>query len=242
MGRIPFSPEAVLWITRMQVYSRSLLRYHQRRIRNRESLHWTARQCKILNCLQIPVESLLQRIEVCHEKCNYFWKHGRCYRTKHLHSYADAARDKGDYKKEQEILNIIRREKDRSFWRRMNYSMGKKRGARPRRVLVENPHREGELLEYDTRHTMQEVVFNNVHRKRFFLAKAAPICQEPLCGLFGYNLDTETARAILAGTYDYPEYFDQATKELCQECTRLREIIPENSIHTVITTVQWKSQ
>ncbi len=65
--------------------------------------------------------------------------------------------------------------------------MGKKRGAPPRRVLVENPHQEGELLEYNTQHTMQEAVFDNVHCKRFFLAEAAPICQEPLCGLFCYD-------------------------------------------------------
>ena len=120
--------------------------------------------------------------------------------------------------------------------------MGKKRGAPPLKVLVENPHQEGELLEYDTHHTMQLAVFDNVHCKRFFLAKAALICQEPLRGLFGYNPDTETARAILAGTFNYPENFDQATKELCQECTRLRELIPENSINTVITMARWKSQ
>ena len=40
LGRIPFSPEAALWITWMQVY-RSLLRYHQGHIRNRENLRWT---------------------------------------------------------------------------------------------------------------------------------------------------------------------------------------------------------
>ena len=83
---------------------------------------------------------MLQKIEVCHVKCNYFQKHGRRYCTKHLHSCADAARDKGICKKEQEILEIIWREKDQRFWRRMNYSMGKKRGAPPQKVLVENPH------------------------------------------------------------------------------------------------------
>ena len=36
-GRIPFSPEAVLWICQTQVY-RSLLRYHKRLIRNRGNL------------------------------------------------------------------------------------------------------------------------------------------------------------------------------------------------------------
>jgi hypothetical protein len=240
-GSIPFSPEAAIWIRQMQVY-KSLLRYHQGRIRNGANLQRTARRCGILNCLQIPVESLLQRIKVCHEKCNYFWKHGWWYRTKHLHSCANAARERGNDRKAQEILDIIQRERDRSFWRKINFSMGKKRGVPPRRVLVENPQQEGELLEYDTQHTMQEAVFDNVHRKRFFLAEAAPIYQDPLCGLFGYNSDTETAREILAGTYDYPKYFDTATKELCQECTCLREIIPEGLIDTAITTDRWKSQ
>jgi hypothetical protein len=240
-GRIPFSPEAAIWVRRMQVY-KSLLRYYQGCIRNRANLRWTARRCGILNCLQIPVESLLQRIKVCHEKCSYFRKHGWRYPTKHLHSCANAARDRGNDRKAREILDIIQRERDRSFWRKMNFSMGKKRGVPPRRVLVENPHQEGELLEYDMQHTMQEAVFNKVHRKRFFLAEAAPICLEPLRGLFGYNSDTKTAREILAGTYNYPKYFDTATKELCQECTCLREIIPEGLIDTAITTDRWKSQ
>ena len=40
-GRIPFFPEAASWITWMQVY-RSLLRYHQGRIRNRANLRRAA--------------------------------------------------------------------------------------------------------------------------------------------------------------------------------------------------------
>jgi hypothetical protein len=34
-----------------------------------------------------------------------------------------------DDSKEKEILAIIQREKDRSFWRRINYVMGKPRGG-----------------------------------------------------------------------------------------------------------------
>jgi hypothetical protein len=41
-GRIPFSPEASLWIRQCQVY-RSLLRWHARKIRNRGNLKRTAR-------------------------------------------------------------------------------------------------------------------------------------------------------------------------------------------------------
>jgi hypothetical protein len=33
---------------------------------------------------------------------------------------------------------------------------------------------------------------------------------------------------ILEGRYIYPEVFDQATKELCEECALIRKIIPKN--------------
>ena len=178
------------------------------------------------------MESLLHRIEVCHEKCNYFRKHGRCYHAKHLHSCADAVRDKGDYKKEQEILNIIWWEKDQSFWRRMNYSMGRREGNLLEECLWRTHIGRGNY--WSTTH--------NIQCRRRYWPRQRRYARCRFAGFFGYNLDTETARAILAGTYDYPEHFDQATKELCQECACLREIIPENSIDTVITTVRWKSQ
>ncbi len=58
-GRIPFSPEAALWIRRSQVYW-SLLRYHRGLIRNRGNLKRTARRCGILHCFSISIEDILQ--------------------------------------------------------------------------------------------------------------------------------------------------------------------------------------
>ena len=63
-GRIPFSPEAALWIRLTQVY-RSLLRYHRGLIPNRGNLKRTARRCGILHCFSISIEDILQRIKVC---------------------------------------------------------------------------------------------------------------------------------------------------------------------------------
>jgi hypothetical protein len=51
----------------------------------------------------------------------------------------------------------------------------------------------------------------------------------------GYNKISPTAWEILAGTYDYPEDFDEATKELCQECATIRQTIPKDSINIKIT-------
>ncbi len=72
-SRIPFSPEAAVWIQCTQVY-RSLLRYHNGRIQNRGNLKRTARQCGIEGCFQLTVEEILMRLKVCIKRCDYFRK------------------------------------------------------------------------------------------------------------------------------------------------------------------------
>jgi hypothetical protein len=62
-GRIPFSPEASMWIKRTQVY-RSLLKYHAGKIRNRGNLKRSARRCGIENALSIPPIVLYERIKL----------------------------------------------------------------------------------------------------------------------------------------------------------------------------------
>jgi hypothetical protein len=155
------------------------------------------------------------------EKCDYFRKHGKQHRRKHLYQCLDKAREREDEDREKEILAIIQREKDRSFWRRLNNVMGKLRTGSVRRVLVENGDQEGMLTENTTQESVQQAIFDNIHRKQFFLAEAAPICTVRLRGQFGYNSVTRTAKTILKGSYVYQEDFDQATQEICLECARI---------------------
>ncbi len=89
------------------------------------------------------------------------------------------------------------------------------------RVLVEDEHQEGMLTKNITQETVQVAIFDNIHRKRFFLAEETPICSGLLWGQFGYNAVTKTAKAILAGQFIYPPEFDQATQEICEEYTRI---------------------
>jgi hypothetical protein len=86
-----------------------------------------ARCCGIPNCFAITVEEVSLCLKVCLEKCDYFRKHGKQHRRKHLYQCLDKAREREDEDREKEILAIIQREKDRSFWRRLNYVMGKPR-------------------------------------------------------------------------------------------------------------------
>ncbi len=236
-GRIPFSPEAALWIRRSQVY-RSLIQYHNGFIRNCRNLRRTARRCGIERCFELLVEDILFRLTPCIKKCDYFRRNGKHYRRKHLNNCLARARDKDDSDKKREILAIIQREKDRSFWRRINYVMGKARSESVRRVLVENDV-EGTLMEFTTKEAVEEAIFTNIHRKRFYLAETAPACNGRLRGLFGYNAATITAERILQGTYNYPDDFDQATREICKECAEIRLKIPKDSMNLTITSNDW---
>jgi hypothetical protein len=48
----------------------------------------------------------------CNEQCKYFKFHGQRYRTKHLNSRVEAARNKGDEEAEKHIIQIIASGKD----------------------------------------------------------------------------------------------------------------------------------
>jgi hypothetical protein len=120
--------------------------------------------------------------------------------------------------------------------------MGKARGGSVHRVLVKSENQEGVLTKNITQESVQEAIFANIHRKQFFLAEAAPICMGGLRGKFGYNTVTTTARAILNGTYKFPANFDQATREICKECAQIQEMIPIDSLDTLITKEEWRRQ
>ena len=66
---------------------------------------------------------------------------------------------------------------------------------------------------------------SKIHDERFYVAEQAPMCQDRLRGEFWYQADTPAARQLLDGTYNYTEDFDPPTKELIDECARVRTII-----------------
>ena len=47
------------------------------------------------------------------------------------------------------------------------------------------------------------------------------------------------ARRILRGTFEYPPGFDEATKEILQECAAIRLQVPKNLVSTTITLDDW---
>jgi hypothetical protein len=144
---------------------------------------------------------LKTRLEVCEEGNNYFRKNGARYRKKHLLKRVEVAREDGRDKAANKILAIIKREQDRSFWRRINYTCEKVKGKSPTSVQVPRYGQEDHIDEYSTQATVHEAIWANIHYKQLYLAEEAPICQGQLGFDLGYNAATCVATDILEGRY-----------------------------------------
>jgi hypothetical protein len=66
--RIPFSPEASIWIRHAQIYY-SLLKLHKGKIRNKGNLKRAARRRNIPNPLGLSIAKILLHVEECEREC-----------------------------------------------------------------------------------------------------------------------------------------------------------------------------
>lgn len=57
--------------------------------------------------------------------------------------------------------------------------------------------------------------------------------------MFGNNADTIAGDEVLEGTYWYETEFDEATREICEELTAIRDMILANSVSDIICRVSW---
>jgi hypothetical protein len=159
----------------------------------------------------------------------------------HLLKQVKLAREEGRNKAATKILAIIQQEHDKSFWRKINYIRRKVKGASPTIVQVPQNGKDDQVDEFSTQATVHKAIWANIHYKRMYLAKEAPICQGRLRTDFGYNAATRVATDLLEGRYTYPEDFDQATQELCKECALIHKIIPKNSVKIKMTKGDYKA-
>ena len=97
-------------------------------------------------------------------------------------------------------------------------------------------------LDFDTKEAVQDAIFNEVHWKRYNLAKDAPICQGTLCDQFGYTATSPTAQSVLDGTYVFPPDMDKATRELFEEIVHIRSKVPSDSVKGLISQECWQQR
>ncbi len=106
--------------------------------------------------------------------------------------------------------------------------------------MVEVEDSAGGVIDYDTEETVQQAIFNKVHRKRYNLVEKAPICQGGLRGQFGYTSTLPTVKTVLIGTYDFPPDMDEATRGLFEEIAQVRTIVPSDSVTGMILRECWQ--
>ena len=137
-------------------------------------------------------------------------------------------------------MAIIEREKQRSYWRRLNYAMSKPKGCSARIVTEETG--DGDVVEFEGQSAVEQAIWNGIHKQRFFLAEQAPICQGQMREAFGYLATTIAARQVLEDSYNNPEWFDEATKELCKACAKIRLGVPKDSVDTTVRHEEWSQR
>ena len=190
-GKIPLSPYSILWIKLQKTY-RTFIGYHAGNNINKGNLKWAAKRVGICTPMQLSIQDICKRLKVCREKCKYYNKIGRRYRKQHLNHCLNRARKNKNEESEKKILAIIQKEKDRSFWGILKYSMGKSRGGIVRSVKIERDW--GAIEKATTQQTVNKAIWDEIHRKRFYLAEQAPIYQGSLRGDFGYTACSPTEK------------------------------------------------
>ncbi len=185
--KIPFSPEASIWIRRVQVYY-SLLQYHRGGIKNWGNLKRAARRCNIPNPLSLSIPNILAHLRECKRACTFYQEHGQQFRRKHLNNWLRIAQEQEDEEAFTRISAIIQREQQRAFWRKLNYVTGKKRTRSATTIQSESP--EGAIMEHSTQDTVEQTIFSEIHKKRYILAGEAPICNKELFQDFSYTANT----------------------------------------------------
>jgi hypothetical protein len=193
-GLIPFSPDAAKSIRRSQVY-RSLLRNVRGGNCNRGNLRRAARRVGIEMPFTLTEAEIMVRLEVCSKHCDYYQQNGAENRRRHLRDRLEVAREAENKEAENQILGIIKRERERAFWRKVKYKLGKRSGGSVQTVQVEDG--EGNTEVFSTQDEVHEAIWSNIHRKRFYLAEESPICNGSLRETFGYNAETLAGEDVL---------------------------------------------
>ena len=84
----------------------------------------------------------------------------------------------------------------------------------------------GSVQEFESKSNVERAIWDRIHNKQLYTAEQAHICKGPMREAFGYLATTKATRGVLEGSYDYPEWFDPATRELCDECAQIRLGVP----------------
>jgi hypothetical protein len=133
---------------------------------------------------------------------------------------------------------IIHHEPQCSFWRTLNYSMGKKKMCSA--ISIQAQGDGGIFLECSAQDVVGQTIFSKVHNKQYTMTGGVPICKGELIKDFGYTANTPALRVVLEGTYIAPLDSNSATCDLLAEIATIHCLIPKKLVSITITPLQWR--
>ena len=130
------------------------------------------------------------------------------YQRQFIYKLAKEVEDLDNTNKSTEIKGIMKREQVRNKWRKINRAHKKLYGKSINTVTIKS---ESETILLDTQMPLEDAIMSK-NSKRFTLAYGSPLLNDSqLHTDLGGFADTDAAKKILLGIYEYPEGTDLDT-------------------------------
>ena len=155
---------------------------------------------------------------------------------KHLQKRLEFHQKAGNEKAIVDVTRIIRYESDEKRYNRLRWSTKPKQGGSVYNVRIKNGDTE-EVI------NTEEGIFKHVSEHlsdQFRLTFTAKCYNGKLFDDIGFIGDTDAARSILEGTYNYPPDLDTATKLLFEEAVITYSKIPKEELATYVTVEDYQ--
>jgi hypothetical protein len=133
---------------------------------------------------------------------------------------------------------MMEREEKASMWSRLKYSFSDN-GGRGNTVTRVEREEDGVIIEYKEQEDVERVV-REMTQHRFTMADSSPFCNGLLGEELGYTADTDTARAILEGTYQPPTNTPDSNILVLDEIAKIAKEIGEGAVSLVLTPEEFK--
>ena len=175
---------------------------------NRAIIKRKAKTFHIIAPLSTTLESAMAEKQKCAAEFERLRPLAGKYRRAFLNRLVKEAKNEGNDKKAMEIRAIIKREHVKNKWRQINRARQKRYGKSIDKVTIDL---DGDTIILDTQEPLEDAIMSN-NSKRFTLSYGSPLLDgSQLHKDLGCLADTDAAKQILLGTYEYPPGTDPDT-------------------------------
>ena len=229
-NHVDWSPKYGVWNRRQRLLL-WVEKYLDGKVPDSRNLIWDCMKKKICNPWLMTKELLKVDLFFCKKEMENLKAKAPEMQRKHLQKRLEFHQKAGNEKAIVDVTRIIRYESDEKRYNRLRWSTKPKQGGSVYNVRVKNGDTE-EVI------NTEESIFKHVSEHlsdQFRLTFTAKCYNGKLFDDIGFIGDTDAARSILEGTYNYPPDLDTATKLLFEEAVITYSKMPKEELATYVT-------